>query len=422
MNDNGAVMDTAPSGFRVGIVGCGLIGKKRAAALSGFPDSKLVIVADIEKARAEELAVQYPGCLAADDWKQVTRSRKVDVVFVATIHKALAEITADAVRHNKHVLVEKPVGRNASEIRRIIKTYERQHEKTPERAVRVKVGYNHRYHPAMLKAKEILKEGSIGDILFIRASYGHGGRPGYDKEWRASKDLAGGGELVDQGSHLIDLARVFMGDFASVIGYAPTLFWNMEVEDNGFMLLRTKDGKIAQLHASWTQWKNAFSFQIVCRTGQIDITGLGRSYGQERLTLYKMRPEMGPPDKEEFSWPDEDNTWALEYAELLRSIQENREPDGNLEDALAVARLVEDVYKWNAKSTKSSADGGVVVATPKPGLRLGVGALALTRRTSPRREDSVASREGTSTSAAPTPSAGTDDSEDQTEATHGNLP
>ena len=168
----------------------------------------------------------------------------------------------------------------------------------------VRIGFNHRYHRALRKAREIFESGALGEMMFIRGRYGHGGRPGYDREWRADPARSGGGELIDQGAHLIDLSRWFLGEFPSVRGRARTYFWDMPVEDNGFLLLETARGQVAFLHASWTEWKNLFSFEIAGRVGKLEINGLGGSYGTERLTWYQMSPEMGPPETLAWEYPD----------------------------------------------------------------------------------------------------------------------
>src|SRR5947209_5291111 len=133
--------------------------------------------------------------------------------------------------------------------------------------------------------------------MYLRARYGHGGRVGYDREWRADPLIAGGGELIDQGVHLIDLSRWYLGaEFARVEGQVSTFFWKMPVDDNAFLTLTTEEGRIAHLHASCTEWKNLFSFEIYARDAKLHLEGLGGSYGVERLSFYRMRPEMGPPD------------------------------------------------------------------------------------------------------------------------------
>ena len=324
--------------YNVGIIGCGLIGGKRAHALEKFDNSKLVAVADISLERAAKLAKEY-GCEHTNDWKKITRRDDVDIVIVATTNDKLAEITVDAIKNGKHVLVEKPAARNLKELGKILNAHKK------NKKVKVKVGFNHRFHPAIQKAKEIILTGDIGDIMFIRARYGHGGRLGYDREWRADKKMSGGGEMLDQGSHIVDLSRYFMGDFKKATGICKTYFWDMKVEDNCFALLETKKGQVAQLHASCTQWKNIFSMEIFCRTGQINIDGLGRSYGKETLTFYRMKPEMGPPETTVIQWDEPDNSWEKEYQNLLDAIGEGKEVDGNLKDACETLRIIGEIYK-----------------------------------------------------------------------------
>jgi predicted dehydrogenase len=144
--------------------------------------------------------------------------------------------------------------------------------------------------------------------------------------------------------HLIDLARWFLGDFASVRGAAPTYFWDMPVEDNGFLLLETARGQVAFLHASWTEWKNLFSFEIAGRVGKLEIAGLGGSYGTERLTWYKMSPQMGPPETECWEYPTADDSWQQECAAFLEDIRLGRQPEPGIHDAQAALRVIEAVY------------------------------------------------------------------------------
>src|SRR6266404_579931 len=256
----------------VAIVGCGLIGQKRATALGG---ARLVVCADIAQDRADRLAATVPGCKAVTDWKLAVNDPDVSIVIISTLHDTLAEIAWGAVAAGKH-----------------------------------------------------------GPLMFLRARYGHGGRLGYDREWRSDPAKSGGGELIDQGPHLIDLARWFLGDFAEVDGFATTYFWDMPVDDNGFLLLKTAEKKVAFLHASCTEWKNTFSFEIYGRDGKIDINGLGGSYGTERLTYYKTLPEMGPPETTMWEYPMADNSWDTEFAEFLEDIRLKRPPSAGLRDAI----------------------------------------------------------------------------------------
>jgi predicted dehydrogenase len=336
MNANNNEIKCAPSKvFGVGIIGCGLIGQKRAAALGS--GGYLVACADIKLSQAEQLSKRYAGKAYAN-WSELLALPEVDIVVVATLHDSLAEITLAAVAAGKHVLVEKPAARSASELTPIITAVNKQN-------IKVHVGFNHRYHRALQKAKTIVDSGALGELMFIRARYGHGARLGYDKEWRADPKLSGGGELIDQGPHLIDLSRWFLGDFSEIDGFAHTYYWSMPVDDNGFMLLKTSKKQVAFLHASCTEWKNLFSMEIYGKDGKLDISGLGGSYGLEKLTYYKMLPQMGPPETISWEYPMGDDSWAVEMAEFYEDIRLDRIPSAGLNDAYQALKVIEKVYK-----------------------------------------------------------------------------
>lgn len=319
--------------LRVALVGCGRIGWKRAKALVGHT---LVLAIDTDLGRAQALADEFPACRVSADFTTLAAT-DIDVVIVSTINNMLAPITKFAIEHGKHVLVEKPAALSAAELAPLVPL-------ARERRVMVKVGFNHRLHPALAKARRLFEEDAVGPLMFIRGRYGHGGRIGYDREWRADPALSGGGELIDQGVHLIDLARWFLGDFTTVQGAVDTFFWDMPVDDNAFLLLRTATGQTAWLHVSCSEWKNMFSLEIYGRTGKLQIDGLGGSYGLERLTYYKMLPEMGPPVTTTWEFPGDDNSWRDEFVHLAECIASDRQPEGNLDDALAVLEVVARVY------------------------------------------------------------------------------
>ena len=322
--------------MKVGIIGCGLVGRKRASALG---DSRLVACADLARERAETVARAVPGQVQVlTEWRALVDRPDIDVVIVATSHDMLAEVTLAAVSAGKHALVEKPGARRARELDPVVEAAKRAQ-------VLVHVGFNHRYHPALRRAKDLSTQGAIGELMYLRGRYGHGGRVGYDKEWRAKPALSGGGQLVDQGVHLIDLASWFLGDFQRVQGLAHTYFWDMSVEDNGFLLLETAARQVAFLHASWTEWKNLFSFEIFGRDGKLEVTGLGGSYGTERLAYYRMRPEMGPPETTTWEYPMADASWEAEFAEFTDDIRLGRQPAAGLGDARAALQIVERIYE-----------------------------------------------------------------------------
>ena len=323
--------------MRVGIVGCGQIGRRRAAVVRQSSVDDLVIVADVDHGRSTALATEF-DCLAATGWPEVVARDDVDIVVVSTTNNWLAPITVAALQAGRHVLCEKPPGRSAEEASQML-----QAARASGRTL--KIGFNHRHHAAVWKAKELLDQGSIGEPLFIRCRYGHGGRPGYEHEWRAAPAISGGGELLDQGIHAIDLFRWFLGDFHEASGYTGTWFWDMPVEDNAFALFRTGDGRVASLHASWTQWKNVFSLELFGRDGYLIVEGLGGSYGSEQLTWGRRRPQSGPPDEEHFTWPGADDSWADEWREFTSAIREGRQPLANGHDGWQAMRMVRAVYE-----------------------------------------------------------------------------
>jgi len=336
---------SAAASPRVAIVGCGLIGRKRASALAG---ARLVGCADTDLDRATTLAQGGIDVRPTADWRTVVDRPDVDIVIVATTNDNLAEIARAAVLAGKHVMVEKPGGRTAAEIDAVIDAAQRSRRL-------VRVGFNHRYHPALRKARALVDTGELGDLMFVRGRYGHGGRVGYEKEWRANAAVAGGGELIDQGVHLIDLSRWFLGELTAVSGFAHTYFWNMGVDDNAFLLLRTPHDRAAFLHVSCTEWKNLFSLEIYGRDGKLHVEGLGGSYGVERLTHYRMLPEMGPPETTSWEYPGMDRSWAAEFEEFLEDIRLERPPAASLSDARAALAIVEEIYRQSSAAAGASA-------------------------------------------------------------------
>ena len=319
--------------LRIGIIGCGLIGKKRAEAARRL-GLAVAAVSDPDSGRAAALAEVHGARVSADP--AALAALPLDLVVVATPHDSLAALAAQVIEAGKHVLIEKPGARYARELAPLA-------EAARGRQVLVRVGFNHRFHPAIQQARALVSEGAAGNLLYIRGRYGHGGRLGYEKEWRFKPEKSGGGEAIDQGTHLVDLARWFLGDFAEIEGHAASFFWPGKVEDNAFFLLRTAAGQVAQLHASWTEWKNLFSFEIFGRTAKLAIDGLGGSYGTERLTYYKMKPEMGPPDIESWEFSGPDLSWDVELAAFAEDIRRGRGPEPGLADAAAALTIAQSI-------------------------------------------------------------------------------
>ena len=317
-------------------MGCGLISSKRVDALP--EGARLVAVFDVDVARADALAAQRPGADVAASPEAMFARDDVDLVIVATPHRELAPLAIGALDAGRHVLVEKPGAIDVAGARAIA-----EHAAAAGRVACV--GFNHRFHPAMAAAKRIVDGGEYGGIMHIRARYGHGARLGYEREWRADRAVSGGGELIDQGIHLVDLTRFFAGDVTLAFSELRTSFWDMQVEDNAFLALRCESGAFAWLHASWTEWKNLFSLEIMLERAKIDIAGLGGSYGTESLTLFEMLPEMGPPLAHHEEWKHSDGSWALELEACVQAIDGATPRGASIDDAVAALSIVGDAYR-----------------------------------------------------------------------------
>jgi predicted dehydrogenase len=331
-----------PAPLRFAIVGCGLIGRKRLDALP--PGSVVATCDQVEQSAAELAARAGSQCRAVTGIDQALATEP-DAVIIAAFNASLAPLAAVCIRAGKDVLVEKPVAISVAEIDQL-RTLAHEH------GVIVRAGYNHRYHPAIRKARQIFESGALGQLMFIRGRYGHGGRPGYDREWRADPQLSGGGELIDQGVHLIDLANWFVDEsWASIHGHTATYFWDMPVDDNAFISLRSLSGATAWLHVSCTEWKNLFSFEIYGQKAKLHIEGLGGSYGVERLHYYQLLPAMGPPETVIYEFPGADDSWAIETREFVTDIRRRRTPSPGLRDASTTLKVVETVYRTSALIT-----------------------------------------------------------------------
>lgn len=320
--------------MNIAIIGAGLIGQKRAVNLP--KGVKLYLVCDKDEVKGQKMAKDF-NCLYEKDWKKIVKNPEIKAVIVATTHNWLGPIAVEAIKNKKHVFIEKPGAINLAEFKKIIKAYKKNN-------VVVAIGYNHRYHPAIIKAKEVIESCKYGKVMFIRGRYGHGARLGYEKEWRFDKKLSGGGELIDQGSHLIDLSNYFIGPMKNLTGFLGTMFWKTKLEDSAFFQMKNNEGQIASFSVTCVEWKNIFSLEIMLKTAKIQIDGLGRSYGKEHLILYKMKPEMGIPEVEEFDFPEEDNSWRLQNEIFFNRIKNKDYSPTDLEDGEYVLKIIKKLY------------------------------------------------------------------------------
>ena len=320
------------------LIGAGGMGKRWGGVLVKHPEADFRIIADVDAERAKTVAEPL-GLTSTGDIESVIQNSEIQAVVIVVPHKFLADITARCLKAGKHIIAEKPGARTVAELEPNIRL-------AKEKNLRFMIGFNHRFHPSHQVAKKLVSEGKIGKPQFMRVVYGFGGRPGYEKEWRHVKEIAGGGELIDQGVHIIDLARWFLGDIAEVQGMNADLFWHSEVEDNAFVLLKTKDGKVASLHASWSEWKPTYRLELYGLEGYLRIEGLGRKYGgTEKVFVGRRTDQYGVASEDVIECdPNADNSLRDEFQEFIAAVREERAPQPSAEDGLAVLKVVEEIY------------------------------------------------------------------------------
>ncbi len=319
--------------MRVGLIGAGVVGGRRAALVANTPGAELVTVADALIDRAAHLAGEYHAEAVAD-WRNVAESPEIDTVIVSASNDIHAPASIAALEAGKNVLCEKPLARTPDEAREV-------HMAAKRTGLTLKTGFNHRHYPAVLHARKIADSGELGSILWMRCRYGHKGTGPIDKGWFVQPEISGGGTFLDNGVHVLDICRWFMGDFVEACGFAVNTFWRSidPVEDNGFGLFRTADGRIAQVHASWNQWEIIFSVEIFFERGSIAID---RS-AHIRIARRSSDWEEIEVEERHFHEPFQDS-WRLDWLEFLAAVEEGRQPLGNARDGWKAVEMAHAVY------------------------------------------------------------------------------
>lgn len=322
----------------VAIIGAGRVGQIRAAVIRRSKSAFLAVVVDTDLARAEKLA-EGTRAIVGSDWSSLVTRPDVHAVVVCTPTKFHLDLALAALQAGKHVLCEKPLGRNVDEARKMF-------EAARQSCRLLKTGFNYRHMAHVRKARELLEAGVLGPLHFLRCRYGHGGRPGYEREWCTDAELSGGGVLLEQGIHVFDLVRFLLGEPSQLVAQTQRCFWNFPVvEDNGFCLIETERGSLAQIHISWTQWMNVFELEVFGRDGYLRLEGRDSHYGPQRLVWGKRLPNHSRPEQEIFEFPAIDNSWDLEWQEFCSAIEQDREPLGSASDGLRAQQLIEAAYE-----------------------------------------------------------------------------
>lgn len=345
---------TSTGSIRVGVVGIGGMGSRWAQVSCHHPASTLVAVSHLDR-RCADACAQALCCDGYTDWRHIVQRADIDAVVVATPHALLTEVSQAALAAGKHVFCEKPGGISSAEIQRGVDLAERM-------GLRYRVNFQIRLHPAVALAKRKVDVGEIGGLVFLKAVYGHAGREGYEREWWCDKRMSGGGELIDQGSHIIDLAHWFLGSFTTQAAFLETGFWPIApLEDNAFLLLRSVQGTVAQLHASWTHWKKTFRLELYGTEGYLVVNGLGGQYGLERLTQGKrvFGGEAPRETAQEFPSAPGKPDIALQHSweEFVQSVRQGWDIGQSARNAAVVLRVIERGYAAQGKTAIDCGGG-----------------------------------------------------------------
>ena len=325
--------------LKAGIIGFGKMGKIRYETIKRLPNCKVTWVCEINPDIALPEDVQH-----AQSPQDILEDDDVDILVVSTSNDMLQELVVAGLDNGKHVFCEKPPGRNMAELKMMMDAETR----NPKQ--KLMYGFNHRHHESIIYTKKIIDSGTFGKILWMRGRYGKSVDKDFFSNWRAKKNIAGGGIFLDQGIHMLDLFLMMCGDFEDVKACVSNLYWNLTIEDNVFAIFRNSKGQVASLHSTMTQWRHLFALEIFLERGYIVLNGLKTSsntYGDEVLTIARNR-SMPPAAK----WDDEENitfhidsSWEREMTMFVDAIKNNKKISvGNTQDAFKLMRLVEKVY------------------------------------------------------------------------------
>jgi len=334
--------------LKVGIAGYGVVGKRRHIYIDKHKNLKVVGVCD---KTFEDNGFLTDNIQKFKSYNELLNI-DLDILFVCLTNDVAAEVTILALRKGLHVFCEKPPGKNVDDILSVIEV----EKKNPN--LKLKYGFNHRYHESVIMAKKIINSGKLGNVINMRGVYGKSKIISFKSSWRTKRDIAGGGILLDQGIHMLDLMRFFSSEFTEIKSFVSNSYWNHDVEDNAYAIMKDKNGCIAMLHSTATQWQHKFNLHITLSEGYIDLFGIlsgSKSYGEEKITIVKRDGNSinGQREKKSISFL-EDNSWGDEIFEFADSILNDKKIKfGNSHDALETMKLVYSIYfndiEWREK-------------------------------------------------------------------------
>ena len=337
--------------LKVGIAGYGVVGKCRRACIDRHPDMQLVAVCDRTFTGD---GVMDDGIHYCSNYKQLLK-HNLSVLFVCLTNDIAPKVTIAGLEKGMHVFCEKPPGRDVTDIVSVIEV----EQKFPE--LKLMYGFNHRYHESVRDALSIIRTDELGQVLHLRGVYGKSQLITFNQsDWRTKREVAGGGVLLDQGIHMVDLMRLFAGDFNEVYSIISNNYWGYDVEDNAYALMRTQDGVVGMLNSSATQWRHLFHLDINLERGSMVLGGIlsgSKSYGAETLTVTNADPEkdFGNPTERTTKY-SKDTSWDEEIQVFAECILNNKKvASGSSNDALKTMKLVYQIYYADPQWRKTYA-------------------------------------------------------------------
>lgn len=319
--------------IKVAQIGAGSFGQKRAESVQKCERAELLAISDANSESAEK-AAQSLG-IKSLDIEDILQNPEINIISIATPNAHHAELACSALRSGKHVLCEKPVARNAEEAYKILKV-------SKETGKKVKVGSNHRYFSSVLKARQIVDSGYIGKIVSFNGRIGHNGER-IKGSWFWDKEQSGGGAILDNGCHLLDIARWFMGDFVKGAGLTANVYWkDAEVEDTATGVFATEDGRVATINASWRLLSGYFHFELNGEKGYVTVDGRFDTHGGDRVFARNLE-DGGEIQSFDFGHVRPDS-YKLELEDFFQAIDEGRSPDPSAEDGYKIMKMVEAIY------------------------------------------------------------------------------
>jgi predicted dehydrogenase len=328
--------------LRVGIAGYGNTGQIRRRYIDAHPNLQTIAVCDVT---FSEPTVGDDGVRRWTDYRQLLEE-ELDVMFVCITNDMAPEVTMAALNRGLHVFCEKPPGRTVADIE-AVRAVEAEH---PE--LKLKYGFNHRYHDSVQDAHKIISSGKLGRLIDLKGVYGKSKMIRFDADWRTKREVAGGGILLDQGIHMLDMMRYFGGEFTDIHSYVSNAFWGHDVEDNAYALLRSADGVVAMIQSSATQWRHRFNLEITLSEGALILSGIlssTKSYGAETLTVvHRHDDDQGDPVEVTTRY-NRDDSWnreVLEFADCV--LQDKPIVHGASDEALRTMELVYAIYGADA--------------------------------------------------------------------------